>query len=97
MQLIQQSIRIYLRAYVQPYDQLKTCEQNIVEIIQSEFDTSNGSNEDEQPFGKTLWSPNRTKTYASWCFRADKFLKDLMDLKDSFRKVRAWIIISSSL
>lgn len=88
VQLIQQSIRIYLRSYIQPYEQLKTCEQQLMEIIQEEFSSQLGTNDDEQPFGKTLWLSHRTKTYASWNQRADKFLKDLIDLNESFRKVK---------
>ena len=34
MQLIQQSIRIYLRSYLQPYEQLKKCEQDILQMIE---------------------------------------------------------------
>jgi hypothetical protein len=87
MQLIQQSIRIYLRSYIQPYDQLKQCEQDILEIINNEFTCQSGHDDDQQPFVKTLWLSHRTKTYSSWINRADKFLKDLIDLHESFRKV----------
>jgi len=89
MQLIQQSIRIYLRSYLQPYEQLKKCEHDIVELINQEYHGQLGmnDNDDQQPFVNTLWSSNCTKTYSSWINRADKYLKDLMDLHESFRKV----------
>ena len=44
--------------------------------------------DDQQPFVNTLWLSQHTKIYASWIHRADKYLKDLDDLNDSFRKVR---------
>jgi hypothetical protein len=88
MQLIQQSIRIYLRSYLQPYEQLKKCEQDIIEIIDREFHGQLGMIDDQQPFRNTLWLSNYTKIYSSWIHRADKFLKDLNDLHESFRKDR---------
>ncbi|CAF0845241.1 unnamed protein product [Adineta ricciae] len=88
MQLIQQSIRIYLRSYLQPYEQLKKCEQDIIEMIEKEFSGQLGVPNDQKPFVNTLWISQCTKMYASWIHRADKFLKDLMDLHESFRKDR---------
>ena len=88
MQLIQQSIRIYLRSYLQPYEQLKKCEQDVLEIIESEFHGQLGMLDDLQPFANTLWLSHCTKPYSSWIHRADKFLKDLLDLHESFRKDR---------
>ncbi|CAF3436135.1 unnamed protein product [Rotaria socialis] len=88
MQLIQQSIRIYLRSYHQPYEQIKKCEQDILEIIEKQFNGKLGMIDDQQPFDNTLWSPHCTKPYSAWVQRADKFLKDLNDLNDSFRKDR---------
>jgi hypothetical protein len=87
MQLIQQSLRIYLRSYLHPYEQLKTCEQDILDMIEKEFSGQLGMIDDQQPFVNTLWLSNCTKIYSSWIHRADKFLKDLMDLHESFRKV----------
>lgn len=87
MQLIQQSIRIYLRSYLQPYEQLKKCEQDIMEIINREFHGQLSMINDQQPFVNTLWLSNCTKIYSSWINRADKYLKDLNDLHESFRKV----------
>ena len=88
MQLIQQSIRIYLRSYLQPYEQLKKCELDILEMIRKEFGGQLGMSDDQQPYVNTLWSSHRTKTYASWINRTDKNLKDLNDLHESFRKVK---------
>ena len=88
VQLIQQSIRIYLRSYLQPYEQLKKCEQDILDIIDREFGGHLGMIDDQQPFVNTLWLSQCTKTYSSWIHRADKHLKDLNDLNESFRKVR---------
>ncbi|UJR22056.1 hypothetical protein I4U23_025124 [Adineta vaga] len=88
MQLIQQSIRIYLRSYLQPYEQLKKCEQDILEMVEREFHGQLGMPDDQQPFVNTLWISQCTKIYATWIHRADKFLKDLMDLHESFRKDR---------
>jgi hypothetical protein len=88
MQLIHQSIRIYLRSYRHLYDKLKTCEQDTVELIDREFSGQVGcQSDDQQPFVRTLWLSHRTRMYSSWIHRADKFLKDLMDLHESFRKV----------
>ena len=87
VQLIQQSIRIYLRSYLQPYEELKKCEQDILEIINQEFDGHLGMIDDQQPFVNTLWLSQCSKTYSSWIHRADKHLKDLNDLNESFRKV----------
>ena len=88
MQLIHQSIRIYLRSYRHLYDKLKTCEQDTVELMDREFAGQVGCrSDDQQPFVRTLWLSHRTKMYSSWIHRADKFLKDLMDLHESFRKV----------
>lgn len=88
MQLIHQSIRIYLRSYRHLYDKLKTCEQDTVELMDREFAGQVGClSGDQQPFVRTLWLSHRTKMYSSWIHRADKFLKDLMDLHESFRKV----------
>ncbi|CAF3517127.1 unnamed protein product [Adineta steineri] len=88
MLLIQQSIRIYLRAYLQPYEQLKKCQKDILEMIEKEFGGQLGMVEDQKPFVNTLWSSHRTKTYSSWIHRTDKLLKDLNDLHESFRKDR---------
>ncbi|CAF1406879.1 unnamed protein product [Adineta steineri] len=88
MQLIQQSIRIYLRSYLQPYEQLKKCEQDILDMIEKEFSGQLGMLDDQQPFKNTLWLSQFTKIYSSWIHRADKHLKDLMDLHESFRKDR---------
>ncbi|CAF4233515.1 unnamed protein product, partial [Adineta steineri] len=44
--------------------------------------------DDQQPFKNTLWLSQFTKIYSSWIHRADKHLKDLMDLHESFRKDR---------
>jgi hypothetical protein len=93
MQLIQQSLRIYLRSYLQPYEQLKKCEQDILEIINREFRGQLGMIDDQQPFRNTLWLSNCTKIYSSWINRADKFLKDLNDLHESFRKVNFRIFL----
>ena len=87
MQLIQQSIRIYLRSYLQPYEQLKKCEQDILQMVDKEFSGQLGMVEDQQPYVNTLWLSHRTKTYSSWINRTDKLLKDLNDLHESFRKV----------
>ena len=88
MQLIQQSIRIYLRSYRQLYDKLKACEQDTVDLIEGEFPGQLGCRgNDQQPFVRTLWLSHRTRMYSSWIHRADKFLKDLVDLHESFRKV----------
>lgn len=87
MQLIQQSMRIYLRSYLQTYEQLKKCEQDIKDIIEKEFSGQLDLVDDQKPFVNTLWLSNCTKAYSSWIHRADKFLKDLIDLNDSFRKV----------
>ncbi|CAF1028769.1 unnamed protein product [Rotaria sordida] len=87
-QLIKQSLRIYLRSYLQPYEQLKKCEQDILEIIENEFNGQLGMIDDQPPFTNTLWLSQYTKTYASWIHRADKYLKDLIDLNDSFKKDR---------
>jgi hypothetical protein len=87
MQLIQQSIRIYLRSYLHPYEQLKKCEQDIMEIIEKEFRGQLGMIDDQQPFANTLWLSHYTKTYSSWIHRADKLIKDLIDLHESFKKV----------
>jgi len=87
MQLIQQSIRIYLRSYLQPYEQLKKCEQDILQMTEKEFNGQLGMIEGQEPFVNTLWSSNRTKTYSTWISRTDKYLKDLNDLHESFRKV----------
>ncbi|CAF4912836.1 unnamed protein product [Rotaria sp. Silwood1] len=86
-QLMKQSMRIYLRSYLQSYEQLKKCEQDIIEIIEKEFSGKLGMIDEQQPFANTLWLSQCTKTYASWIHRADKYLKDLNDLNDSFRKV----------
>ncbi|CAF0753788.1 unnamed protein product [Adineta ricciae] len=88
MQLIQQSIRIYLRSYLQPYEQLKKCEQDILQMIEKEFGGQLGMIDDKQPYVNTLWLSHRTKTYSSWIHRIDKQLKDLNDLHESFRKDR---------
>jgi len=88
MQLIQQSIRIYLRSYLQPYEQLKKCEQDILQMTEKEFSGQLGMIEGQEPFVNTLWSSHRTKTYSSWINRTDKHLKDLNDLHESFRKVK---------
>ena len=88
VQLIQQSIRIYLRSYLQPYEQLKKCEQSILEMTEKEFQGQLSLNESQEPFLNTLWSSNRTKTYSTWVYRTDKFIKDLNDLNESFRKDR---------
>lgn len=88
MQLIQQSMRIYLRSYLQTYEKLKKCEQDILAIIEKEFNGQLGMIDDQQPFSNTLWSSNCTKIYSSWIQRADKYLKDLIDLNESFRRVR---------
>ena len=88
MQLIQQSIRIYLRSYLQPYEQLKKCEQDILQMVNTEFSGQLGMIEDQQPYVNTLWLSYRTKTYSTWIHRTDKHLKDLNDLHESFRKVR---------
>jgi hypothetical protein len=87
VQLIQQSIRIYLRSYLHPYEELKKCEQDILEIIDREFRGQLGMIDDQQPFVNTLWLSHCTKVYSSWIHRADKYLKDLSDLNESFRKV----------
>lgn len=97
MQLIQQSIRIYLRSYLQPYEQLKKCEQDILEIIEREFHGQLGMIDDQQPFVNTLWSPHCTKPYSSWVQRADKFVKDLIDLNESFRKVSYYHLYTSNV
>jgi hypothetical protein len=88
MQLIQQSIRIYLRSYLQPYEQLKKCEQDILQMIEKEFGGQLGMAEDQQPYVNTLWLSHRTKAYSSWINRTDKNLKDLNDLHESLRKVK---------
>jgi hypothetical protein len=87
MQLIQQSIRIYLRSYLQPYEQLKKCEQDILQMIEKEFGGQLGMSDDQQPYANTLWLSHRTKTYASWIQRTEKYFKDLNDLHESLRKV----------
>jgi len=87
MQLIQQSIRIYLRSYLQPYEQLKKCEQDILQMTEKEFNGQLGTIEGQEPFVNTLWSSHRTKSYSSWIYRIDKHLKDLNDLNESFKKV----------
>ena len=87
MQLIQQSIRIYLRSYLQPYEQLKKCEQDVLEMVEKEFSGQLGMIDDQQPFVNTLWLSHHTKIYSSWIHRVDKFLKDLSDLDASFKKV----------
>jgi hypothetical protein len=88
MQLIQQSIRIYLRSYLQPYEQLKKCEQDILQMIEKEFSGQLGMIDDQQPFVNTLWLSHLTKTYSSWIQRTDKHFNDLNDLNESFRKDR---------
>jgi hypothetical protein len=87
MQLIQQSLRIYLRSYLQPYEQLKKCELDVIEMIEKQFSGQLGMIDDQQPFANTLWLSHCTKTYSSWIHRADKLIKDLMDLNESFKKV----------
>ena len=87
MQLIQQSTKNYLRSYVQPYEQLKRCEQDIMHMIEKEFGGNLGMVDDKQPYINTLWSPDRSKTYLTWIQQAEKHLKDLNDLHESFRKV----------
>lgn len=94
MQLIQQSIRIYLRSYLHTYEKLKKCDQDIQEIINREFHGQLSMINDQQPFVNTLWLSNCTKIYSSWINRADKYLKDLNDLHDSFRKVKSLFFAS---
>lgn len=81
-------MRIYLRSYLPPYEQLKKCEQDILEIIDREFRGQLGMIDDQQPFANTLWLSQCTKIYSSWIDRADKYLNDLNDLNESFRKVK---------
>ncbi|CAF2808183.1 unnamed protein product, partial [Rotaria sp. Silwood2] len=85
-QLMKQSMRIYLRSYLQSYEQLKKCEQDILEIVEREFNGQLGMIDNQQPFANTLWLSNCTKTYASWIHQADIYIKGLNDLNDSFRK-----------
>ncbi|CAF3434250.1 unnamed protein product [Rotaria sp. Silwood1] len=88
MQLVQQSARTYLRLYSQPYEQLKQCEENILQMIQLEFGGQLTTIGDQQPFVNTLWSSDKTKAYSSWFYRIDKHLKDLNDVYESFRQDR---------
>lgn len=88
MQLIQQSTRNYLRSYVQPYEQLKTCEKDIMHMIEKEFGGQLSMIDDKQPYLNTLWSSNRSKNYLTWIQQAEKHLKDLNELHESFRKDR---------
>jgi len=88
MQLIQQSTRNYLRSYVQPYDQLQKCEEDIIYMIDKEFGGKLSMIDDKQPYINTLWSSDRSKTYLTWIQQAEKYLKDLNDLHESFRKDR---------
>jgi hypothetical protein len=95
MQLLQQSIRIYLRSYLQPYEQLRKCEEDIKQMTEKEFSGQLGMLEGQEPFVNTLWSSDRTKTYSTWIYRTDKLLKDLNDLHESFRKVNQLFHINS--
>ena len=56
-------------------------------IIESEFSGQLSMIDDRQPFVNTLWLSEYAKPYSTWIQRADKFMKDITDLDDSFRKV----------
>ncbi|CAF3971506.1 unnamed protein product [Rotaria sp. Silwood2] len=88
MQLVQQSTRTYLRLYSQPYEQLRQCEENILKMIQLEYDGQLTMIDDQQPFVNTLWSSDKTKAYSSWFYRIEKRLRDLNDVHESFRQDR---------
>ncbi|CAF4481770.1 unnamed protein product, partial [Rotaria magnacalcarata] len=84
MQLVQKTIRIHLRSYRQPYDELKMCEQKILAMIQKQFGTNLDIGEEQQLIVNTLWSSDYTKQYASQIHCTDKLLRDLKDLYESF-------------
>lgn len=75
-------------SYIEPYKELKTCEDNILRIIEQEFGGQLGVSENKQPYVNTLWSAQQTNAYALWIPRVDKYLKDLNELHESFRKDR---------
>ena len=87
VQLIPQALQTYLRSYLQPYEQLKKCQDDILKMTDKEFDGQLGMAEGPEAFVNTLWSSDRTRNYSTWMHRTDKFLKDINDLHESFRKV----------
>ena len=56
-------------------------------MVEKEFGGELGMMDDKQPFVNTLWLSQNTRTYLGWVARADKHLKDINDLNESFRKV----------
>lgn len=82
-----QALQNYLQSYIHPYEQLKKCQDDIIKMTEKEFGGQLGAIEGQEAFLNTLWSSNRTRSYSSWISRADKFLKDVNDLHESFRKV----------
>ena len=56
-------------------------------MVDKEFGGELGMMDDKQPFVNTLWRSQNSKTYLRWVARADKHLKDINDLNESFRKV----------
>jgi DNA repair ATPase RecN len=88
MQVVQQSIRIYLRSALQTYEELKKCEMDVLELIDKEFNGQLTLMNDTQSFVRTLWLTDRAKPYSSWIHRAEKYLTDIVDLHESLRKVK---------
>lgn len=56
-------------------------------MTEKEFGGQSSASEGQEAFLNTLWSSSRTRGYSTWISRADKFLKDINDLHESFRKV----------
>ena len=65
-------------------------------MTEKEFGGQLGALEGQEAFLNTLWSSNRTRSYSSWISRADKFLKDVNDLHESFRKVIPFLSLRKS-
>ncbi|CAF3769189.1 unnamed protein product [Rotaria socialis] len=84
MQLVQQSLRIHLRSYRQPYDELKMCEQKILAMIQEQSGSNLDIGDEQKLIVNTLWSSDNTKQYSSQIHCTDKLLRDLRDLYESF-------------
>ena len=57
-------------------------------MIETEFNGQLNIVEDQQAYANSLWLSHHTKTYASWIQRTEKYLKDVNDLNESFRKVK---------
>lgn len=87
MQLVQQSIRIHLRSYRQPYEELQKCEQSILDMIKKQSGGKTVTSDDQELFASTGWSSDHTTHYTTQIRRTDKLLRDLKDLYESFCQV----------